>query len=162
MTAAGNVVILSHEWFVKKRKNRKKRYPSDLSIGAWNYLKEHLPLSKVGRPRILSLRQIINAIFYVVKTGCQWRQQLPSDFPAWTAIYYYFYRWTLYGTWTYLHNLFRSRLREKHGRHKQATAGCLDSQSGKGTATPGERGYDAGKKINGCKRHILVDTLGCY
>jgi putative transposase len=143
----------------QKRKQRKKRYPSNLSAGAWNYLKEHLPLFEVGRPRTLSLRQVINAILYVVKTGCQWRQ-LPGDFPAWTAVYYYFYRWTLDGTWKYLHHLLHARLREKCGRHKQATAGCLDSQSVKGTAIPGERGYDAGKKINGRKRHILVDTLG--
>lgn len=143
----------------QKHKQRKKRYPSNLSEGAWNCLKAHLPWSAVGRPRALSLRQVINAILYVLKTGCQWRQ-LPRDFPAWSAVYYYFYCWTHNGTWERLHNLLRARLREKSGRHKHPTAGCLDSQSVKCTAIPGERGYDAGKKVNGRKRHILVDTLG--
>lgn len=141
------------------QQKRKKRYPSNLSDGAWRYLKLHLPTSGVGRPREVSLRQVINAILYVLKTGCQWRQ-LPGDFPAWSAVYYYFYKWSGDGTWERLHNLLRSRLREKRGRHKHPTAGCLDSQSVKSTAVPGERGYDAGKKVNGRKRHILVDTLG--
>jgi putative transposase len=102
---------------------------------------------------------VLNAILYVLKTGCQWRQ-LPREFPHWTAVYYYFYRWSCDGTWVRLHDLLRSRLRQKWGRHKQPTAGCLDSQSVKGTATPGVRDYDAGKQINGRKRHLLVDTLG--
>lgn len=144
---------------MSKKKTRKKRYPSNLSEGAWQYLKPHLPVSPVGRPREISLRQVINAILYVVKTGCQWRQ-LPREFPPWSAVYYYFYRWTHDGTWERIHHVLRSRLREKLGRHKHPTAGCLDSQSVKGTAVPGPRGYDAGKKINGRKRHVLVDTLG--
>jgi putative transposase len=107
----------------------------------------------------VSLRHVLNAILYVLKTGCQWRQ-LPREFPHWTAVYYYFYRGSCDGTWVRLHDLLRSRLRQKVGRHKQPTAGCLDSQSVKGSATPGVRGYDAGKQINGRKRHLLVDTLG--
>jgi putative transposase len=122
-------------------------------------LKPHLPESRVGRPRQVSLRHVLNAILYVLKTGCQWRQ-LPREFPHWTAVYYYFYRGSCDGTWVRLHDLLRSRLRQKLGRHKQPTAGCLDSQSVKGSATPGVRGYDAGKQINGRKRHLLVDTLG--
>lgn len=113
----------------------------------------------MGRPRVVSLRQVINAILYVLKTGCQWRQ-LPREFPAWTAVYYYFSRWSCNGTWERLHHLLRARVREKCGRHKHPTAGCLDSQSVKGTAVPGPRGFDAGKLIKGRKRHILVDTLG--
>ena len=113
----------------------------------------------MGRPRELSLRRVINAILYVLKTGCQWRQ-LPCEFPIWSAVYYYFRCWLHNGTWERLHHLLRSRLREKCGRHKHPTAGCLDSQSVKCTAVPGPRGFDAGKKINGRKRHILVDTLG--
>jgi putative transposase len=107
----------------------------------------------------VSLRHVLNAILYVLKTGCQWRQ-LPREFPHWTAVYYYFYRGSCGGTWIRLHDLLRSRLRQKLGRHKQPTAGCLDSQSVKDSATPGVRGYDAGKQINGRKRHLLVDTLG--
>lgn len=113
----------------------------------------------MGRPRRVSLRQVLNAILYVLKTGCQWRQ-LPREFPVWTAVYYYFYRWSQNGTWQRLHDLLRARLREKCGRHKHSTAGCLDSQSVKCTAVAGPRGFDAGKRINGRKRHILVDTLG--
>jgi putative transposase len=108
---------------------------------------------------VVSLRQVINAILYVLKTGCQWRQ-LPREFPAWTAVYYYFSSWSCNGTWKRLHHLLRARLREQYGRHKHPTAGCLDSQSVKGTTVPGPRGFDAGKLINGRKRHILVDTLG--
>ncbi len=102
---------------------------------------------------------MLNAILYALKTGCQWRQ-LPREFPHWTAVYYYFYRWSCNGTWKRLHDLLRSRLRQKLGRHKHPTAGCLDSQSVKGSATPGVRGYDAGKQVNERKRHLLVDTLG--
>ena len=130
-----------------------------MSDGAWRYLKPHLPVSVVGRPRELSLRQVVNAILYVLKTGCQWRQ-LPREFPAWSAVYYYFYRWSRDGTWERLNHALRSWLRQKGGRHKHPTAGCLDSQSVKCTAVPGPRGYDAGKKVNGRKRHLLVDTLG--
>jgi putative transposase len=141
------------------RKNRRKRYPSNLSDGAWKAIKPLLPSPRVGRPRELSLRQIINAILYVLKTGCQWRQ-LPRDFPPWSAVYYYFRCWRLDGTWIRIHDTLRARLRQRSGRHKHPSAGCLDSQSVKTTAIPGARGYDAGKKINGRKRHILVDTLG--
>jgi putative transposase len=105
------------------------------------------------------LRQVINAILYSLKTGCQWRQ-LPREFPAWTAVYYYFRRWSADGTWARLHHLLHARLRQKLGRHKHPTAGCLDSQSVKCTAVPGVRGFDAGKGVNGRKRHLLVDTLG--
>ena len=102
---------------------------------------------------------MLNAIFFLLKTGCQWRQ-LPKDFPAHEAVYYYFRRWQRDGTWIRIHDVLRSRLRRKRGKHKHPTAGCLDSQSVKTTAVPGVRGYDAGKKINGRKRHVLVDTLG--
>jgi putative transposase len=105
------------------------------------------------------MRRVVNAILYVLKTGCQWRQ-LPHEFPAWSAVYYYFYRWSGNGIWERLHHMLRSRLRERCGRHKHPTAGCLDSQSVKCSAVSGQRGFDAGKKVNGRKRHILVDTLG--
>lgn len=113
----------------------------------------------VGRPRTPSLRQVLTAICYVLKTGCQWRQ-LPHDLPPWNAVYYDCRRWRLDGTWTRIHETLRARLRRQHGRHKHPTGGCLDSQSVNTTATPGTRGYDAGKKINGRKRHLPVDTLG--
>jgi putative transposase len=107
--------------------------------GAWRYLKPHLPVSVVGRPRELSMRQVLNALLYVLKTGCQWRQ-LPREFPVWSAVYSYFYNGSCTGTWERLHHLLRSRLREKNGRHKHPAAGCLDSQSVQCTAVPGKRG----------------------
>lgn len=113
----------------------------------------------MGKPRELSLRQGVNASLYVLKTGCQWRQ-LPREFPAWSAVYSYFDRWSRDGTWERLNHLLRARRRQKGGRHQHPTAGCLDSQSGKCTAVPGLRGYAAGKKVKGRKRHILVDMLG--
>ncbi len=95
----------------------------------------------------------------MLKTGCQWRQ-LPRDVPPWRAVYDDVRRWRRDGTWPRLHDTLRARLRQRFGRHKHPIAGCLDSQSVNGTATPGERGDDAGKKITGRKRQILVDTLG--
>jgi putative transposase len=151
--------MLSHSLKKKRSKNRRKRYPSNLSDGAWKAIKPLLPLSRVGRPRELSARQILNAIFYVLKTGCQWRQ-LPRDVPPWSAVYDDFRRWRGDGTWTRIHDTLRARLRQRNGRHKHPSAAGLDRQSVKTTAVPGKRGDDAGKKINGRKRHILVDTLG--
>ena len=113
----------------------------------------------MGRPREISTRQVINGIFYILKTGCQWRQ-LPKGFPAWTAVYYYFNKWRKDGTWVRMHNALRAIVRRKAQRHKHPTGACIDSQSVKVTATPGSRGFDAGKKVNGRKRHILVDTMG--
>jgi len=119
-----------------------------------------LPEAKLmGRPRELEMRQVVNAIFYLLVSGIQWRM-LPKDFPKWQSVYYYFRQWRLDGRFKRIHDSLRAQLRDKEGRHKHPTAGCLDSQSVKTTALPSKRGYDAGKKINGRKRHILVDTLG--
>jgi putative transposase len=112
-----------------------------------------------GRPRTISLRQVLNAILYVTRGGCAWRL-LPLDFPAWETVYGYFRDWTRDGTWHRIHETLRACVRRKVGRHKHPTAACLDSQSVKTTALAGEKGYDAGKHIQGRKRHLLVDTLG--
>jgi putative transposase len=105
------------------------------------------------------MRLIINAIFYVVVGGIQWRM-LPREYPNWHSVYYYFRQWREDGTWQRLHDTLRAHERERWGRHKHPTAGCLDSQSVKASAGVGERGYDVGKQVNGRKRHLLVDTLG--
>lgn len=111
-----------------------------------------------GRPRA-NLRQVINAIFYLQKAGCQWRM-LPVNFPKWQTVYGWFRKWTADGTWQQIHDLLVQQVREKAGKKPQPTVGIIDSQSVKSTAHAGVRGYDAGKKVNGRKRHMVVDSLG--
>ena len=135
-------------------------YPTDLSDSQWDYIKDLIPPAKAGgRPRTLDMRQVVNAILYLVVGGIQWRM-LPREYPTWKSVYHYFRTWRKDGTWPRIHDTFRALLRRRHGRHKHPTAGCLDSQSVKTTAISGVRGYDAGKHIKGRKRHVLVDTLG--
>ncbi len=137
-----------------------KIYPSDLTDSQWNHIKEYFPLPKAtGRPRKVEFRQIVNGVLYLVFTGCQWRF-IPQEYPRWQTVYYYFRLWQETGLWNRIHETLRSDLRRKKGRHKHPTAGALDSQSVKTTGVPSSRGFDAGKKVMGHKRHILVDTLG--
>ncbi len=137
-----------------------KKYPTDLTDSQWNHIKDLFPLPKAtGRPRQVDLREVVNAVLYLVFTGCQWRF-LPRDYPHWRTVYGYFKQWQDDGLWYRMHETLRSQLREKKGRHKHPSAGSLDSQSVKTTSVPSSRGFDAGKKIQGRKRHILVDTLG--
>jgi len=135
-------------------------YPSDLTDSQWDIIQEMIPAAKSGgRPRSLDMRQVINAILYVTVGGIQWRM-LPKEYPNWQSVYTYFRNWRRDGIWQRIHDTLRAKVRRRAGRHKHATAGCLDSQSVKTTSFAGVRGYDAGKKINGSKRHILVDTMG--
>ena len=135
-------------------------YPTDLTDRQWECIRNYIPPAKSGgRPRTLEMRGVINGILYIVVGGCQWRM-MPREYPKWKSIYHYFRLWRDDGTWQRIHDRVRADLRRKAGRDKQASAGCMDSQSVKTTHVPGVRGYDTNKRVTGRKRHLVTDTLG--
>jgi putative transposase len=135
-----------------------KIYPTDLTDTQWQFIEKIL---NDKRKRSHTLREIWNSILYLVKTGCQWRM-LPCNFPYWSAVYYYFKKWKNSGIFEEVLDALNSRERKLHKRDIEPSVGIIDSQSVKAAHTcKQEIGYDAGKKINGRKRHIVTDTLGC-
>ena len=144
-----------------KQAKKKKRYSSDLSRGQWKDIRRFFfkKETTVGRPNKYCLKEILNAIFYLLHTGCQWRE-LPKDLPRWQSVYYHFRKWQRTGLIEEIHTFLRNRARKRLGREESPSLGAIDSQSVKASDQTENTGYDAGKKVKGVKTHIIVDCLG--
>jgi transposase len=137
-------------------------YSSDLSDPEWAMIEPRLPQrNRLGRPPKTELRRVVNALLYMVRTGCQWRQ-LPREFPPYTTVQHYFYAWRDSGVLERINFELLLQAREAAGREPSPSAGVIDSQSVKTTEAGGPRGFDAAKKINGRKRHVVTDTTACW
>ena len=137
----------------------RKPYPSDMTDAQWAILKPLIPVHTVGRPWTNDMREIVNAIFYLNRSGCQW-DMLPHDLPPKSTVYRHYAQWRDDGTWQEVLDALRQQVRTAVGKEPSPSAASVDSQTVKGTELGGERGYDGGKRLRGVKRHIVVDTLG--
>lgn len=139
---------------------KRKTYPTDLSDEQWELLCLMLPPpERFGRKRTVDLRDVFNALCYLARSGCQWRL-LPKEYPKWQTVYYYFRLWRDAECFIVINDRLRAKLRQRVGKNENPSAAIIDSQSVKTDEQAEARGFDAGKKVKGRKRHILVDTLG--
>jgi putative transposase len=136
-------------------------YKSDLTDEQWAIIEPLVVKARsgAGRPVSLDLRAVVNAILYVLRTGCQWAY-LPHEYPKFNSVYYHYHKWCWDETWETVNAALRERVRQAAGRQAQPSLAIIDSQSVKTTEVGGEHGFDGGKKVNGRKRHTLVDTMG--
>ena len=146
--------------------HRLAKYPSDMSDAEWSVVRDAMPApswleGRGGQPESYCHRQMVDAVRYLVAGGIAWRA-MPADFPAWDRVYAFFRRWRDKGLTAEFHDRLRERVRQAAGRDAEPTAGIIDAQSvkGAGSVPAASRGFDGGKKVNGRKRHIVVDTLG--
>ena len=138
----------------------RKSYPTDLTDAQWEKLSSFLPTAEpLGSPLKWEMYLIINAIFYVVKSGCQWRM-LPHDMPPWQTVYYHFRKWSADDTWLLIHQALHEQTRRDVGKEPSPTAAVIDSQSVKTTELAATRGFDGHKRVKGRKRHLVTDTIG--
>ena len=138
---------------------RTQSYPSDVTDAQWALIEPHIPVYPGGRPRTTNLRDVVDAIFYVLRTGCQWRY-LPKDFPAKSTVWRYFDEWRHNGTLDVLHDRLRKNVRTREKPYSPRTTASVDSQSVDTTSGGEQRGRDNAKNVDGRKRHIVVDSMG--
>jgi putative transposase len=138
---------------------RTQSYPSDVTDAQWALIEPYMPISVGGRPRTTDLRDVVDAIFYILRTGCQWRY-LPKDFPPKSTVWRYFDRWRRNGTLEAIHDRLRTLVRSREKPAEPRTSASVDSQSVDTTSGGEQRGRDNAKNVDGRKRHIIVDSLG--
>jgi putative transposase len=152
--------MATHRYNVSIHQEVSTRYASDLNDQEFALIAPHVAQKRgSGKKRSVDIREVLNAIFYRIRTGCQWRM-LPSDFPAWNHVWYYYRTWRNDGTFERINTLLRREVRSKAGRDPEPSVGIMDSQSVETTEMGGEKGFNPAKQVKGRKRHLLTDTLG--